>query len=91
LDSQEIPSGPSTRVSSEAHNVSITAQPMPLRLHHPLASEDGSWEVECASPRSGQPLEDGQPPPRIRELLSEKEKKVSAGFCPCCWCCCGDS
>ncbi|KAF8495928.1 hypothetical protein F5888DRAFT_1804482 [Russula emetica] len=64
--------GPSTRISNEAHDVSVTAQPIPLMLHHPLYAQ-----AQCASPRYGLPLEYGQPPPGIREMFfSEEEKEV---------------
>lgn len=85
-----------TRVSNEAHDVSVTAQPSPPS---PLPSRLDSMKFNRMSgpPRRGLPPGDGEPPPGIRNLLSEIENDVCASFCRCvcyCLCCgyrCGDS
>ena len=87
--------GLSTSASNEAHDVSVTAQPLPLSLHHPLTGPPSRRTstflaavcTTSAPGRRGLLVGDGEPPPGMQKLLSEIENDVCASFCRCVCCC----
>jgi hypothetical protein len=72
LDSQEISSKPSTKVTIEVHDGPVTPQPVPPGLYHPLEGE----RVRVQPARFDNRHSSGAPPPGLRRVGPEKR----AGF-----------